>query len=396
MPVINAKMKCMMRILMVITIVMSLTGSLLAQTCITQSGNDGTWQSSSTWDVFPTQSILNSGTVYILHSITKNSPLKFMQGNGNMVLNGGSLTIGSSNNPKNLRFFQNTNCSIQIGSGDTLIVTNHVLMDANAWNNSITIDNGGVMIIWGNLNEVNYNNLVVNGVLVVCGNLTISNLNFGNGDIYVAGTAIGNYVGPTLHSNFDDLVIDYPLINTSIPCAVVLPVELISFNARIINQTVELSWLTESELNNDYFRLERSKDAVVWQKIVDVNGAGNSQQTLEYMVIDENPYSVISYYRLIQFDFDGMFEFSNIISVSLNNTEQLSLYPNPSSKIISVVGCSSELEGLAVYTLLGKNMTSEVNVYIENDGLLQLDLNKLKSGVYIIKTKMSTRKIVKL
>ncbi len=57
------------------------------------------------------------------------------------------------------------------------------------------------------------------------------------------------------------------------------PIELISFDAKLNGGEVELHWVTASEINNDYFTIERSKDVLVWDEINNVNGAGNSNQT---------------------------------------------------------------------------------------------------------------------
>ena len=79
---------------------------------------------------------------------------------------------------------------------------------------------------------------------------------------------------------------------------------------------VILNWTTASELNNDYFTIERSKDAVEFQPIKFVEGAGNSNSILNYEIIDVNPFLGTSYYRLKQTDFNGKYSFSNIVSVN--------------------------------------------------------------------------------
>ncbi|NRA10572.1 MAG: hypothetical protein HRT57_01295 [Crocinitomicaceae bacterium] len=78
--------------------------------------------------------------------------------------------------------------------------------------------------------------------------------------------------------------------------------ELIHFSAKYdaVN-TVQLNWSTASEINNDLFTVERSKD-----------GAGNANSTLTYYDLDRNPLNGISYYRLKQTDFDGSISSSEI------------------------------------------------------------------------------------
>jgi subtilisin-like proprotein convertase family protein len=101
-----------------------------------------------------------------------------------------------------------------------------------------------------------------------------------------------------------------------------LPIELLTFTAQHKFGQVFLKWSTGSEINNDFFTLERSKDAIFSEIIGFVNGAGNSAQTLHYQFIDTMPLSGLSYYRLKQTDFDGSFEYSSWIPVDIEQTTE--------------------------------------------------------------------------
>jgi len=105
---------------------------------------------------------------------------------------------------------------------------------------------------------------------------------------------------------------------------------------------VYLEWVTASEINNDYFTLERSRDAINWTIVGTVDGAGNSNQNIIYSYVDNKPYNGVSYYRLKQTDFNGQFEYSNIISVICIDdfTGDINVYPNPFSDelIIEILG----------------------------------------------------------
>jgi len=74
-----------------------------------------------------------------------------------------------------------------------------------------------------------------------------------------------------------------------------------------------------SEINNDFFTLERSRDAMDSEIIGFVEGAGNSSQTLHYEFVDYDPLPGISYYRLKQTDFDGSYEYSQWVAVEVND-----------------------------------------------------------------------------
>ena len=107
-----------------------------------------------------------------------------------------------------------------------------------------------------------------------------------------------------------------------------LPIELLSFTADLNNSSVDLKWQTVSEINNDYFTLEKSSDGLTWQAFEEQPGAGNSSTILNYLAIDLSPFKGVSYYRLKQTDFNGSYQYSNIESVNFI-TNEVSVYPNP-------------------------------------------------------------------
>jgi len=114
-----------------------------------------------------------------------------------------------------------------------------------------------------------------------------------------------------------------------------LPITLSSFNANSNNNSILLNWSTASEINNDFFTIERSSDMSSWEIIGTVNGAGNSNTKLNYQFIDNNPLSGTTYYRLKQTDYDNAFEYFKAVAVNFiaDNSIQISLeaYPNPST-----------------------------------------------------------------
>ncbi len=95
-----------------------------------------------------------------------------------------------------------------------------------------------------------------------------------------------------------------------------LPIELFSFVGENKGDYNLLKWSTASEINNDYFIVEKSEDAIDWQKIGTLNGAGNSSIKLDYEMRDHNVSSTLTYYRLTQVDFDGNKEVFDPIAVT--------------------------------------------------------------------------------
>lgn len=110
----------------------------------------------------------------------------------------------------------------------------------------------------------------------------------------------------------------------SLDCAL-LPIELSYFKGENHDEHNWLEWLTYSEINNDYFSIERSVDAISFNLIGKVDGKGNSIQQTKYDFIDSNPYSGINYYRLIQTDYNGNYKIFRTIAVENNSVESITL-----------------------------------------------------------------------
>ena len=120
---------------------------------------------------------------------------------------------------------------------------------------------------------------------------------------------------------------------TCAPCApIVLPIELISFTGDKTQKYNRLSWTTASELNNDYFLLERSVDGYNWSSVSQINGSGNSSQKLDYLFDDYYFTNTTNYYRLSQVDFDGKNETFGVISID-NSIESKTLV-----KVVNFMG----------------------------------------------------------
>lgn len=82
---------------------------------------------------------------------------------------------------------------------------------------------------------------------------------------------------------------------------------------------VVLKWATKSERNNDYFSIERSEDGKIFETIKQINGAGNSNKKLYYDFTDYYPARGTNYYRLKQTDYDGKFEYSKVIIITVQD-----------------------------------------------------------------------------
>ncbi len=166
-----------------------------------------------------------------------------------------------------------------------------------------------------------------------------------------------------------------------------LPITLLSFKVKNSENVNEIFWTTTSEINNDYFVLESSEDAINFSEIARVEGAGNSSQILNYSFLDYNFTSGITYYRLKQVDYDKKFSFSNIISVKNNLLNDFSIYPNPVNEILNI-DFYSNIETEYIINIYNSSTqkvysnTTELNLGYTNLSLNIFD--SLQSGVYFL------------
>ncbi len=182
--------------------------------------------------------------------------------------------------------------------------------------------------------------------------------------------------------------------NISLNLISALPIELVDFSALLKNdRTVELSWQTASEKDNDYFTIERSVDGENWAAIQEIDGAGNSTSLLNYTTTDIVSEKGIFYYRLKQTDFDGAYTYSDIRAVVVDQSvSEMSVFPNPTNGSFTLLH-SGEKVAPALYTAMGTKADA-INVIPTNGGFIY-DISTLANGIYFLKTATETIKVVK-
>lgn len=113
-----------------------------------------------------------------------------------------------------------------------------------------------------------------------------------------------------------------------------LPVEFLSFTGRARDSEIDLRWSTATEHDNDHFTIEKSYDITTWEDLAQVTGAGNSEMTSEYTLVDRFPRPGLNYYRLSQTDIDGTTVELKTIAVIFGNSNTRTRVMDVSGRII--------------------------------------------------------------
>ena len=270
--------------------------------------------------------------------------------NGAPVLGTGSVLIGGN--------FTNTNASLDVqntdftfnGTSNQTISSASVPVPGTNTFGTLTIDNPGTVTLLTDV-EVKTSFTPTQGTLDLNGN-----------NLYVNGEL---YTGP-------------------------LPVELVSFSARISDTEIILNWLTATEVNNYGFEVQRSVKADNWEVLGFVEGHGNSNSPKKYNFIDSKINAAETYsYRLKQIDNDGSYEFSKTLEVNFGspiNFELIQNYPNPfnpSTTISFNLPKSGEVI-LSIYNLIGEEIKTLVEGFREA-GTYTVNFNAKghPSGMYL-------------
>lgn len=113
-----------------------------------------------------------------------------------------------------------------------------------------------------------------------------------------------------------------------------LPVEMAYFRGKTVEQGVQLDWQTATELNNDFFEVQRSRDGITFQTLTTIRGQGTTLDPTNYEYLDKMPLPGTSYYRLRQQDYDGAFEYTRLVTVTAYKPGTITVYPT----VVSAAG----------------------------------------------------------
>jgi hypothetical protein len=171
-----------------------------------------------------------------------------------------------------------------------------------------------------------------------------------------------------------------------------LPVTLTSFSAQAVNSSVVLRWLTASELNNDYFTIERSTNGTEFTELGRTRGAGTTTFNHHYSYTDISPMSGVLYYRLKQTDIDGTTETFSPVAVNMAKTSGLIktivVTPNPfSTEFVIHFNSEKEMTVTAeLITLKSKIVHSQrMNIEAGENEFRIAPTEDIESGVYVFR-----------
>ena len=131
--------------------------------------------------------------------------------------------------------------------------------------------------------------------------------------------------------------------------------------SRAIAQSVNLSWATASELNNDKFIIETSNEGEIFSGIGEIQGAGTTFEGKTYQFTHHTPSAGMNYYRLKQMDFDGTFAYSKVVAVEAPGSTDIVAYPNPAKDRLYVQYDRSKGPGtLYLMDALGRRIKTNI------------------------------------
>ncbi len=166
-----------------------------------------------------------------------------------------------------------------------------------------------------------------------------------------------------------------------------LPVELLSFTGILIDDYVQLDWTTVTEINSDYFSIERSTDGVSFREIGTKDAAGESSSSLSYDHQDKDPFNGMNYYRLKMIDRDETFTYSNVVAIQLSDIRETVAYPSPTKGQL-FVNAGGKINTIIIFDAAGKSLRTINGLGNEN---AEINVNQLSAGIYFLKVETDSR-----
>ena len=277
--------------------------------------------------------------------------------------------------------------TLNIGSNSTFNVSGTLTFYNGA---VVNVGTGSTLNATDIVNNNNSNQITVNGAITATNTFSGGNGSTltGSGSLATGGTAILSGGGTVFGAKTSCL---------NAPCTASnqaqLPVTLVRFEAKKVGGSILLSWTTGSEINNDFFAVEKSTDAVNFEVIDQILGAGNSNHSIDYSSTDHHTNASRSYYRLKQVDFDGSIAYSKTVEINGSNLENaffsVALSPNPASNNLLVSFANSQknsLVNVSISELSGKEVFHSSYALGTQISTSNIDTSNWSAGLYVLST----------
>jgi len=362
-----------------------------AQTNYYTTGN-GNWTTTSKWTPsYPGETIAEGDSVFVNHNMSL-VPLTGIQ-----LLVSGVLIIQSAGDIGGAKKIMADATGVIINDG-SITITQELHIDGKLFNYKtievMKLHVDGYVCNTGTISIDSGQKIDLHGGTIECGGVLIADeIKIHNNGFNVATLQDIS----TCEDGGDDPIIDLQSgtidSSTVVICGFAFPVELYTYEVKLEDNNVRIEWVTATEIDNNYFVVERSRNGNSFEEIGTEEGAGNSDAFRYYAVTDRFPFDGISCYRLKQVDFDGKATYFDTKMVNNNDgyTDKhgLSVFPNPIMEhnkfSIGLEGFEGNTVQLKIQNMNGYLVYSdEINISQERE-LIELETNIIQeSGMYVV------------
>lgn len=314
--------------------------------------------------------------------LNNNTNLNNLSGFGSLTTVNNCMEITNNNALENLQWFTGLTSIGNVNDSDNsylLISGNGSMTDLTGFENitfifgSLTIQDNPVLTSLGGLNNTFLGSNSITNIsiqncpeLIICQVPCVCDVIMNGGEAIIMNNAEGCNTPEQVDAN----------------CS--LPIELLYLKVTQYQNNVLLTWLTATETNNSHFIIEHSIDAQQFTEVGRVAGSGTSLTPQTYSFIHERPHLGVNYYRLRQVDFDGTFEYSDIINVEFER-KGFHIFPNPVESALHLQFNTSQMEiEVNITSITGKVIHSEVVDFSGGAMLITFDIENYPMGVYFL------------
>jgi hypothetical protein len=175
-----------------------------------------------------------------------------------------------------------------------------------------------------------------------------------------------------------------------------LPVELLSFTAVCDGEKINIDWATASETNNDYFSIERSSNAIEWDQILVVSGAGTTNNYSYYSAEDNDPLPGYAYYRLKQVDFDGAYTYSDVVQAGCESDLTFSIIAvvqgqQENEVVLAFTDSQNEHYSIMLYDASGRLVKNLQGESVSGYNEVHVNAGDLAEGIYMLTLQNNTK-----